>query len=134
MRAWSLLLRLMLAFALVLNGATPALAGSHAPASAPTTAAAADDAHEQAPCHAMADALAQSPVDEGGDPAAPSSPDCCGPGACQCACVHLSQAVLPVVTTPTNEATGPGHVRPADTLRAAPALPHLIRPPIRQGS
>ncbi|WP_372364170.1 CopL family metal-binding regulatory protein [Xanthomonas sp. NCPPB 3583] len=87
------------------------------------------------PCHqhqqsatATAEAPAAVPV------SLPNSkqpaPDCCKSSACRCACMHSAPAtVAMMIFTPALV----GHsqsVLPIALGHAAPALPHLIRPPI----
>ena len=132
MSAWSLLLRLLLAVALVFNGVAPAVAAVHAghmaaPAAVVTPVPVADEAM---PCHehhqaGAAEQPQSAPVEE-----APASPDCCESGACRCACVHSTPVaiidlgfVAPVIEHVES-------VRPMPSGHADAALPHLIRPPI----
>ena len=130
MSPWSLLLRLLLALALVFNGAAPAMAAIHAghivaPHQATETGPVAES---ETPCHEHREAgnANRSSAPDG----QPASPDCCESGACRCACVHSTtlaiiefDIVAPVV----------GHtesVRPMALGHPDAALPHLIRPPI----
>lgn len=134
MSVWSILLRLLLAAALIFNGAASAVASVHMNHMGAVEAVVQAEPlpAENPPCHehsATTAADQPSPAVDAGDDQAPS-PDCCKSGACRCACVHHATAailglglVAPIV----------GHaasVRPMSMGHAAPALPNLIRPPI----
>jgi len=49
---------------------------------------------------------------------------------CRCACAHPAQAAVPMVAFTPLPVESAGNVRPLASAHAAPALPHLIRPPI----
>ncbi|WP_147652670.1 CopL family metal-binding regulatory protein [Vulcaniibacterium gelatinicum] len=137
----SIALRLLLSLCLVLNGVGTALAGVHVPmfheapeaAMLPATATRAE-----LPCHGYQAAQAAAPSDVASIPsgrmaAEPESPvgdDCCAPGSCQCACIHLAQAMLPPPAPAATVLVPARSTRPLPPGRAAPPLPHLIRPPI----
>lgn len=140
MPIWSLLLRAFLSLVLILNGMGTAAASVHLPgftmvasteAAAPSTLA---DAGEL-PCHQQqgeaASAGAGYPsADPPRDSADHQQPDCCKSGLCRCECMHSAHAAVMAwaITTPFIE-----HgivVRSLPLGHAAPALPHLIRPPI----
>lgn len=129
MPAWPLLLRLMLAVALVFNGATPAVAAVHAGHMAPRPMVASPVAAvAEMPCHEhhQAGDADQSPAT--GDQ--PARPDCCESGACRCDCVHSTPVAVMnpgVVASVIEHAES---VRPMAPGHADAALPHLIRPPI----
>lgn len=132
MFAWSLLLRLLLAVALVFNGVAPAVAAVHAghmaaPAVVVESAPAADEAmscHEQSKAGA-AEQPQSAPVEE-----APASPDCCESGACRCACVHSTPIAIIDLGFVSPVIEHAESVRPMSSGHADAALPHLIRPPI----
>lgn len=138
-RPW---LHFLLTIALVFNGVIAAhaatamslrhastAAGLHA-ANQPTPSAAAPTV---APCHeastpaqpaATVDPVAVHP--SGAD----MGSDCCDSGACNCECVHPSQATPAmafVAGAALLHADNPGALAPA---HAEAVLPHLIRPPI----
>ena len=124
MRPFPLLLRLLLCLAILANGIASAQAGvrmlgAHA---APVAVQAAAEAASS--CHETADAVAPDA------PSAHERGDCCRDGGCDCTCpVPLFEALLvPVLAGPpvATQATAPR----APARRAAPRLPHLIRPPI----
>ena len=148
----SVLLRLLLGLLLVLNGIGTSMAATamllvhatHATQSAPHSDAAGKAAP---PCHDTA-----RPVDTAGDmdmagmgdlamaatdvsdTNAPAShqppPDCCQSMHCDCACMQSTAAAMVVLLLPT-AAPADGEQTPAMALdHTAPALPHLIRPPI----
>ena len=136
----SVMLRFALSLALVLNGASSAAASirMHADAGlvATVTSVKADAAAEDMPCHqhhqSNTSAQPEAPAIAAEMPAESkqAAPDCCTSGTCGCACVHAAQATLPaglIAPAFVSQVEGamsisPGHV--------APALPHLIRPPI----
>jgi len=140
------LLRVLLSVALICNGATSAMASvqmlhasrpqaAMSPAAAATTAA-------MPPCHqhpaaqqgpAVAALTSASPVaaaDVAPAPAEQPQPDCCKSGMCRCACAHPAQAAVPMMALTPLRVESAGNVRSLSSAHAAPALPHLIRPPI----
>jgi hypothetical protein len=142
----ALLLRVVLSLALVLNGAGGALAAGHAAMEsgihAVESGVKSPAAHLAVHCHG--DATASSSVPASGAAEAPSSVSiadheavgahgdsaCCDDDSCQCIGVNGSAAGAPQLATDTWPARSTA-VR--DLPRAefpAPALPHLIRPPI----
>lgn len=90
------------------------------------------------PCPDHHDAMAtgsetpehRSRGDEPGPDDQHGAPDCCDPSHCDCPCMHACVA-LPVLTVkipgPSGKDVG---VRRLSLEHPAPALPHLIRPPI----
>lgn len=139
----SILLRLLLCVTLILNGISGAtaavrMAAGHAEHAEQPMAAVPDAgmAAQAMACHgndaattAMAD-MAHS-VDPVQAPATPAEPEqCCDSSACQCACVHQSAAtiVASFLVAPLPPAVGTAGT--LDVSHRAPALPHLIRPPI----
>lgn len=135
----SLFLRLLLCVTLTLNGVSGAsaavrMAAGHAEHQGAAVQNAAVD-QTMPPCHghdAMTmDDMAQSAV----PPEAPATPEepeqCCDSSTCQCVCVHQCAAtiVASLLTAPLQPAAG--IERALDVSHRAPALPHLIRPPIR---
>lgn len=138
----ALLLRLLLSMALIFNGAGSAVASVHAagggamaslpflegqflPAGLPHCA----DSDMPSPSGSRDDArgVAPGPVPGPGDHPAP---DCCDVSACACTCAHACASVIPAVAQlPLSIARDRG-VGIGAFGHAAPALPHLIRPPI----
>lgn len=99
-------------------GAADNAAGSHCTGHALAMTASAHDAD-----HADAPAAAPEPCD-------PAAPDCCKSSACRCACPQVCASLIPMVPQAPLLAA---HDRAAGDLALAypaPALPHLIRPPI----
>ena len=135
----SLLLRFMLIASLLLNGAWSAFASvgmgagqpSHANDMPVQSAPQSDEdcaAHSSATHHAAADTASEDGSENAhGDH---SGPDCCKSSACQCACVHACASALPShVYVSVQPVLGLGAM-PLALGHPAPALPHLIRPPI----
>lgn len=137
----SVALHLLLSLCLILNGIGAAAASAHAPMfheASPATAAPAMAADVGPSCHdqlhtgaAMVQEPALHPAGHAPtEPASPDSTDCCQSGTCVCACMHLAHAMSPppppaaaaIVQARSSRPLSPGH--------AAPALPHLTRPPI----
>jgi hypothetical protein len=58
-----------------------------------------------------------------------STPDCCKSGTCRCACLH-GVAAIPMLPFNAAFIEHAYSMRPMVLGHAAPALPHLIRPPI----
>jgi hypothetical protein len=121
----AVLLRVLLVLALVLNGIGSAVAGVHAHAghadAVPAQALASD---ADAPCHEPAPVPAPEPV------AAGDAADCCEGARCDCACTAAGATVaafeLPTLATPPVALA----THRLDAGHRAPALAHLIRPPI----
>jgi hypothetical protein len=59
-----------------------------------------------------------------------ADPGCCESGSCQCACVNAGLAALPPVARNGFGIPGQACGYPAVAGHVAPALPHLMRPPI----
>ena len=115
----SLLLRCLLALALLCNGMASAVASVHAHAPAEAMPA-------TAPCHEGGADFAPMPDAAEADAMA----SCCVDGLCDCACAFVAialpaPAVAPGLSMPDARAT-PVHV----AGHRGPALPHPIRPPI----
>ena len=140
----SILLRVLLSAALILNGISSAVASAQM-ARVATTAAPTADAHAQhaatAPAHshdACHDhAATTSPEHDG--PAAGGGhgkhgPACCQAGMCACHCAQQAQVafVPPALASP--QVAHAASVRAMSSAHESPRLPHLIRPPIRQAS
>jgi hypothetical protein len=132
----AILLRLLLCVALVFNGAGAAMASvqmmqmhvdGQAIASVPAKSMA--EAEVAMPCHHHGQASHENGVhapSKGGHPA----PDCCKSNTCTCACANQVAIVVPVIVFHGAMAPHAGNVRPMALGHPAPALPHLIRPPI----
>ncbi|WP_460822900.1 CopL family metal-binding regulatory protein [Lysobacter olei] len=125
MPVWSLLLRLLVAVALVFNGAAPAVAAVHAghmvapPVAAPAAELSCHEHHQAG--------YADQPPATGEHP---GTSDCCESGACRCACVHSTPVAIMdpgVVASVIEHAES---VRPMAPGHADAESPHLIRPPI----
>jgi hypothetical protein len=141
MSVWSILLRVLLSLSLALNGVSAAAAAVHMPLMLKTATQAAstgmqDVAGPGMPCHGhhgaskeiaqgVAPAAAPDPA-----PVKSPSPDCCKSGLCRCACVHGVQATLVADVSTPAILEHDRSVRPLLLGHAAPAAPHLIRPPI----
>jgi hypothetical protein len=125
----SILLRCLLALALLCNGVASVVAGVHAHADMPAqdiAAAPTENIGHASPCHEPAEAAPMPMVaDSDAEPAS-----CCDGGQCDCTCIGTALAptrieALAGIALPH---TRPGH-RLADGHRG-PALAHPIRPPI----
>lgn len=140
MSPWSVLLRVMLIFVLVLNGAGAAAASvTMMQASMPETASnvmqAASAMQDGMPCHDMAQTMAKpaSPeiaIEASGHAGKPMAPDCCKSGTCQCACMQAAHAALPAMLAFAVDSPHSDVAHPMPIGHADPALPHLVRPPI----
>jgi hypothetical protein len=144
MSSSSVLLRILLSLSLVFNGSGYAFASGHLAmmaghASADTQAVAASGM-PQAPCdeggavaaHEAAGDSAGAILSVSGNahPPGHSSPECCESGSCRCACVHGTVAAMPILADAILVPMDDAAVRRLVSAHAAPALPHLIRPPI----
>lgn len=138
MSPWSFLLRVLLSLSLALNGVTAAAAATHMPlmheATTQASPAVAAEGNQDMPCHghhaSKANAGHDAPAATPDKTTSKSSPDCCKSGACRCACVHAAQAALTDWPIAASTVERDLSVRPLLLGHAAPALPHLIRPPI----
>lgn len=135
MRARSILLRLLLSLALVVNGLSAVHAGVFMAVDGVAHAAmAAHDAGSrdaEPPCH---DAMTAVQDDAArGDEATPSpaaaSDDCC-PVGCLCNCVSSAPTLVQVHALAPTPLLDSGPVSALRVPHASPALPDLIRPPI----
>nr|WP_280640385.1 CopL family metal-binding regulatory protein [Pseudoxanthomonas mexicana] len=84
-------------------------------------------AHHNPSHHADAPSIEKAKKAGHGDHA---GPDCCKSSACRCACVHACASALPAHMYVSVQLALGLHVMPLPLGHAAPALPHLIRPPI----
>lgn len=123
MALWPILLRVLLALALVLNGTGAAIAGvgmDFGLLEAQAISASADTG--ELPCH-------QSEAPSANDGTVQPT-DCCQIGACSCACAHVVQMICftggDKIGIPSQGCVG---VRAA-TAHTAPVLLQLTRPPI----
>jgi hypothetical protein len=146
MSTGSILLRLLLIAALLVNGVGNAYAATrmvemvHAGAATPLAAATQLDNLQSINHHNGAHDMAQSgcedavAVDSAPAPTPPphehDGPDCCKGNTCRCLCLHAATAVaMPPVDL--SQVLHPRHMIVWRSLgHAAPALPDLIRPPI----
>lgn len=133
--ASSLLLRLFLIAMLVLNGAWSAFASvsmnpvMEEQASEVAAAVQVDEdcfAHHSAEHHPDATSIEKAGTGHGDH----AGPDCCKSPACRCACVHACASALPARLHVSVQLALGLDVMPLPLGHAAPALPHLIRPPI----
>ena len=122
------LFRLLLSVALVLNGIGGAMAATRMHVEQASTAEHVRTPESAGmPCH---EDQGTSERKTGAPHEQSPAPDCCTSGVCACACAHVSQVPLPAL--PSTESV-PGRdltVAHMSLGLAAPALPHLIRPPI----
>jgi hypothetical protein len=140
----STLFRLLVATILMLNGIASAMAavqhaagpGEPGPvAETPTMAGTIDpaggDAHGDCTDSGpeLADDAAATTASSHGAGHHPG-PDCCDPGTCQCACANAGLPALPPEAREGFAAPGRTCAPATAAMHAAPALPHLIRPPI----
>ncbi len=144
MSVWSILLRVLLAVSLILNGSGYAVASAHmqmdhaALASTTTQPIVHPVATAEPPCAEhhqggsmaskipSADAATDAASVKSGDP----SPDCCKTGACRGACVHSGPVAVPTMAFRPVVIEHANSVSPMISGHASPAIPHLIRPPI----
>ena len=145
MHVWSILLRVLLALGLILNGSGYAVASTHmqmdhaALASTTSTTVAKPSMAAEPPCaehHSSMGSMsvkaqaAETAADTSSVKSGHPSPDCCKSGACRCACVHQCQAAVFAVTFQLAVIEKASNVRPMASGHESPAVPHLIRPPI----
>ena len=125
MHSRAILLRLLLCLVLVANGTTAAFANVRM---AMMDSAAATQQDDAPPCHDMqADDAATM---EHATPSPDSHGDCCG-SACLCDCLaHATAFFLTVDALELAARPAAPPVSAPQQSRAAPALPHPIRPPI----
>jgi len=127
----ALLLRLLLAFALVFNGTGTAVASAamelaHADVQPHLQAPAAPPSDSQAPCHGGNADSAQVAANDG----APADSNCCDPDRCDCTGVQSPSLFVLDVRLPPS---GPPRIVSTPALRidhVPPILAGLIRPPI----
>jgi len=143
MSVLSLLLRVLLSISLILNGSGYAMAATHmqmghgdtavlAPEQAPDSMSAAEPPCQQhhsgasGPVAQLSDTASDTAAVKSEDP----SPDCCKAGTCRCACIHQAQVAIPADSLDGAVIEHAGVMHPLKPGHAAPALPHLMRPPI----
>jgi hypothetical protein len=143
MKASSIVLRVLLSAALILNGISSAVASAQMIGTANGAPATHAHAHEgaAAPGHAHGacheHGAATSPDGDGPGAGAghgKHGTDCCQAGMCACHCAQQAQVsfVPPVLASPQiAQAAG---MRAMSSAHESPRLPHLIRPPIDQAS
>ena len=143
MKPASILLRVLLSAALILNGIGSAVAGARMAGVAKEAPAAVASAHAH---HAVA-APAQAPGachDESGTTAHEGAPspaadhgkhgvDCCQ-GMCACHCMQQAQVTFATAMLASTQVAQSAGVRAMSSAHETPRLPHLIRPPIFQAS
>jgi hypothetical protein len=136
MRSRSAILRILLSLVLVLNGIGGAMAAARmqlAPASHEHETGSRDMAGTDMPCHQQDAAAHPDHAMPSGDRVpekAPAVPDCCKGAACTCACMCIAQAGLLAPALPALRWANLPVVKRLTSGHAAPALPHLVRPPI----
>ncbi len=124
----ALLLRLVLAFAVALGGASGASAMPSMP-SMPSMAHSSGPAKCHGPEHLVASA--SGATEHVGHPdSGPQLPDCCSPSACACACVHGIGVAMPALVGMSVGIVYARPVSPPHSGYASPALPPLLEPPI----
>ena len=130
----SCLLRVLLAIALILNGAIPAMATpqaqmSHAQHRTHAMAGMAGHCEHQVAASGMRSDTPSTANTPAPRPAHPA-PDCCSNGACHCVCVHQVPSVNPAVLVAVNDGIDLERTQALLPAHASPLLPNLIRPPI----
>jgi hypothetical protein len=126
----SILLRLLLSLTLVLNGVSTAFASVGMEGMSHTTQATSAHQAHKSPCEGHGAPMAMHDGSHEGGGKHPPTGDCCTSPACVCNCVS------PVAVALFDLAWRPAHIpHVAETAliiarHQAPALPHLIRPPI----
>jgi hypothetical protein len=137
MSLWPVLLRVLLSVALILNGSAYAVASAHLSNAfaVPQQHPLAHERMNQSLCHDdQAATLATHEHDamehEPGSPESPSHPDCCESGACRCVCTQAATVAVAMVFARDALIARSNPSRPLKPGRPAPALRHLIRPPI----
>ncbi|WP_149193465.1 CopL family metal-binding regulatory protein [Luteimonas suaedae] len=156
MSAWSILLRMLLCLGLILNGSGYALASASMPMEHSLASASAADvvtpaartAAKDVPCHQQKHGTSESAAAAARSPSSASLPgsqspndepptetpdlacDCCESGLCRGTCMHQGQAAVPAASQYDAVPAHDCDARPARPGHAAPALSHLIRPPI----
>ena len=133
-------MRLLLSFAMILNGSVavagvmPGMATPSDVSAAESSMAGAGHCDEMDMSQAVADSDAHSQhhasaAADAADPIGHDMPDCCTSGLCQCACVQATATVallsLPLLTISTSAST-----EFVDSGVAATHAPRLDRPPI----
>jgi len=150
MSALSIIARLLLSMALIVNGSAGAMVGAHAmtdhaqpqPARH-VDASGAVSGHDEntglafaePSCHHMQGMAA--PAVPSDTPAATlghgpnHAPDCCGSADCRSGCAqHCAAAIAGTVVVQSTVIPRVGLMLPLPTSHVSPTLPHLIRPPI----
>ncbi len=135
-----ILLRLLLCLCLILDGTGAAFAATRGPLPHAPVAKASPVAMAMAtmPCgdHAgMAAtpqrmAMAAISGDARSMPSKHALPDCCKSGHCSCACTQQGMATLAWLAMPGASIGHANAVSAIATAHPAPALPHLMRPPL----
>lgn len=132
----TVLIRVLLSVALILNGATQAMVSVQMTHGAASIASMPEKkASSEMPCHQHEQAAASLTADPSAAPDSPPktkhpAPDCCKFGACRCACLHSAPAAVPMMIYTPALVDHSQSVLPIALGHVAPALPHLIRPPI----
>ena len=131
-RLTSLLLRLLLCLAIVVNGiggaqATARMAVMHMPAVTTMT----NEARGMPPCHHPAThAAATASTGTHARASTAGHDDCCKDGRCDCPCAPSLPQLAAALQVPVVIAAATRDVAVPLPQHATPRLPHLIRPPI----
>jgi hypothetical protein len=131
---FSVLFRLLLSFALALNGTGYAMASTMQLQAMPASSAKTSDGHKAVPCHQHQQGAVALGV-HGDHPAAsesgrPRTPDCCTTGSCVCASAQPAQFALQAPANPVFASAQERGAYPLQLIYATPALQQSIRPPI----
>ena len=121
------MLHLLLCLGLLVSGFAQAIAVAHSALAGQQARTAA------APCHEPGDRQEMAPhrfENHTASDRASAKPDCCKPGACDCACSHGSVATMPAVDAMGRGVEHAARLSAAPTRYASPALARLMRPPI----
>lgn len=132
----SKLLRVLLSIALILNGIGSGVAATRMHANQMSDADHSSSAMATSatkPCHqhqGSGNGAGHPSPQSDPDPGKATVPDCCASGLCACACAHAAQVALLAPSRLLPVPSGSLVVKQLPLEHAAPALPHLIRPPI----
>jgi hypothetical protein len=132
----SILLRVLLSLTLALNGASAAAMMTSVHAAHPTMVASVATSGHAMPCHGHSHVSAaemrvhHAMADAASATTRHSIPDCCKHGACSCDCTLVAQVVFSEVYVPLLMLDRSRSAGRLSVSHGAPALPHLIRPPI----
>lgn len=121
----AILLRVLLCLGLLVNGSAQAISLTHSVLAIHQARVATP------PCHgAEGIRAAGSQVHEHRAAPAPTKPDCCKSGTCECACSHGAVATMPTLHGQARKVRHAALTGLPVTRYDSPALPRVIRPPI----